>query len=182
MQAWVDVSDGTRGLAVLNDAKYGCDVRGGDIGVTVVRSPVYAWHDPRQLDADGIYEWMDEGVQRFTLRLVPHHGDPHAAGVVRLAAELNQPPFALLESFHDGPLPQQASYALSDDVVVTVVKRAEDGDALVVRAYESAGRPASARIDVLGRTIEAEFGAHEIKTFRVPRDGGEIVETNLLEW
>ena len=29
----------------------------------------------------------------------------------RLAAELNQPPFALIETFHDGPLPQRASYA-----------------------------------------------------------------------
>ena len=49
-QSWVDVSGGGRGLAVINDAKYGYDVRGGDIGISAVRSPVWAWHAPRELE------------------------------------------------------------------------------------------------------------------------------------
>ena len=49
-QSWVDVSGGGRGLTVINNAKYGYDVRGGDIGITAVRSPVWAWHDPRELE------------------------------------------------------------------------------------------------------------------------------------
>jgi alpha-mannosidase len=103
---------------------------------------------------------------------------------VRRALELNQPPFALIESFHAGPLPQRGSYGDDGggDVVCTTVKQAEDGDARVVRAYESSGRAASARIQLFGRVVEAVFGAHEIKTFLVPRDGGEIRETDLLEW
>jgi alpha-mannosidase len=187
-QAWVDVSDGNRGLTVLNDAKYGYDVRGGDVGISAVRSPVWAWHDPRALEEGGDFEYMDQGKQSFTVRLVPHAGDWRAAGVVRLAAELNQPPYALLETSHDGPLPQQASFAADGEgpVVVTVVKAAEDDDgSLVVRAYESAGAPASARIELplADRTIEAEFGANEIKTFRVPRDPAQpVTEVNLLEW
>ena len=175
-QAWVDVSDGSAGLAVLNDGKYGHDVRAGDIGVTVVRSPVYAWHDPRQLDEDGIFDYLDQGRQRFTLRLVPHAGDWRDANVVRLAAELNQPVFSLLESAHEGPLPLQRSYASDGGgpVVMSVVKGGEDGG-IVVRAYESAGRPVHATLDVLGRTIEGDFDAAEIRTFR---DG---TETDLLE-
>ena len=66
------------------------------------------------------------------------------------------------------------------------LKAAEDGDgALVVRAYETAGRPARATIELplVGRTIEADFGPAEVKTFRVPRDPDiPIEETNLLEW
>ena len=172
-QSWVDAG----GLAVVNDAKYGYDAVDGEIGISAVRSPVWAWHDPQTLEADGDYEYMDQGRQRFTVRLVPHGGDWRDAGVVRLAAELNQPPFALIETFHDGPLPQVASYA--DDgggaVVVTVVKEAEDGGDWVVRAFETSGRPAHARIEVFGRTIEADFGPHEIKTFVGSR------ETDLLE-
>jgi alpha-mannosidase len=71
------------------------------------------------------------------------------------------------------------------DVVVTVIKRAEDDSALVVRAYESAGRDARARIELplAGRVLEAEFRAHEIKTFRVPSAASEpVAEVNLLEW
>ena len=183
-QAWVDVSAEGRGLAVINDAKYGYDVRGGDIGVSAVRSPVWAWHDPRELEQEGDFEYMDQGRQAFLVRLVPHAGDWREAGVVRFAAELNQPPFALIETFHDGALPQRASYAQDGggSVVLTVIKRAEEGDAFVVRAYESAGRGARARLQVLDSAFDADFGPHEIKTFRVPRDGGEVVETDLIEW
>jgi alpha-mannosidase len=187
-QSWVDVSGNGRGLTVINDAKSGYDVRGGDIGISAVRSPVWAWHDPRELEEGGEFEYMDQGRQNFLVRLVPHAGDWRAAGIVRRAAELNQPPFTLIETYHDGPLPQRASFASDGegDVVVTVVKRAEDGNGYVVRgAYESAGRAAHATIELplLGRTIEAAFGAHEIKTFRVPRDGDEpVAEVSLLEW
>ena len=187
-QSWVDVSAGGRGLAVLNDAKHGYDVRGGDVGISAVRSPVWAWHDPRELEPDGDFEYMDQGRQEFRVRLVPHAGDWREAGVVRLAAELDQPPYALLESFHDGTLPASASFATdgAGPVVVTVLKAAEDGDgAVVVRAYESTGRAASARVELplLGRGFDASFGAHELKTFRVPRDPAAApAETNLLEW
>ena len=187
-QSWVDVSGSGRGLTVINNAKYGYDVRGGDIGISTVRSPVWAWHDPRELEEGGDFEYMDQGRQTFLVRLLPHAGDWREADAVRLAAELNQPPFALIETYHSGPLAQRASY-LSDGggaVVVTVLKGAEDGDgALVVRAYESTGRAATARIELplARRTIEADFGANEIKTFVVPLDPGRpVVETNLLEW
>ena len=182
-QAWVDVSSAGRGLTVANDAKYGYDVRGGDIGISVVRSPVWAWHDPRELEDDGDYAYMDQGQQTFNVRLVPHAGDRCDADVVRRAMEFNQPAFGLIEFFHDGPLSQRGSYGDdgSGDVVVTVVKGAEDGGAFVVRAYESAGRPARCALEFLGHTIEAEFGANEIKTFVVKGDG-DIRETDLLEW
>jgi alpha-mannosidase len=180
-QSWVDVSGGGRGFTVINDSKYGYDVRGGNIGISAVRSPVWAWHEPRELEEGGDFEYMDLGRQTLLVRLVPHAGDWREAGVVRLAAELNQPPFALIETFHAGPLPLQRSFADDGggDVVLTVVKGGEEGG-IAVRAYESAGRPARATIDVLGTKVEAEFGPHEIKTF-VLRDGS-AVETDLLEW
>ncbi len=179
-QAWVDVSAGGRGLSVVNDAKYGYDVRGGDIGISAVRSPVWAWHDPRELDEAGDFEYMDQGRQTFLVRLVPHAGDWVDADVPRLAAELNQPPFALIETFHDGPLPQRASYAEdAGSVVMTVLKRAEDGDGVVVRAHETAGRAAHVTLRVLGREIEADFGPHELKTFHL---AAGVREVDLTEW
>jgi alpha-mannosidase len=176
-QSWVDVAAEGRGLTVINDSKVGYDVVGGDIGISAVRSPVWAWHDPRELEEGGDFEYMDQGRQTFLVRLVPHAGDWRDADVVRLAAELNQPPFALIETFHDGPLPQRRSFGSDGggSVLATVVKRGEDGGT-VVRAYETAGRPAHARLELLGQTIEADFGPHEIKTFR---DGAEV---DLLEW
>ncbi len=185
-QSWVDVSGAGRGLTVINDAKSGYDVLGADIGVSAVRSPVWAWHDPRELEDGGDFEYMDQGRQRFRVRLVPHDGDWRGAGVVRLAAELNQPAYAMLESYHEGKLPAERSFA--DDgggpVVITVLKAAEDGEGYVLRGYETAGRDADASIELplLGRTLDLGFGASEIKTVFVPRDPVQPVrETNLLE-
>ena len=68
-------------------------------------------------------------------------------------------------------------------MIVAVVKRSEDDDALVVRAYESAGRPEQVEIQVLDRSFEAAFGPAEIKTFRVPRNPDDpVAEIDLLEW
>jgi len=183
-QTWVDISGSGAGLAVVNDAKSGYDVRGGDIGISAVRSPVWAWHDPRELEPGGDFEYMDQGRQRFRIRLVPHAGDWRAAGVPRLAAELNQPAYALLESFHDGELPSERSFV--DDgvgaVLVAVVKLAEEGDGIVLRAVETSGEEATAAITSFGRTFELAFRPGEIKTALVPRDPEEPVrETNLLE-
>ena len=182
-QTWVDVSGDGRGLTVINDAKAGYDVVAADIGISVVRSPVWAWHDPRELEEGGDFEYMDQGRQNFVVRLVPHGGDWRAADVVRRSLELNQPPFALIETFHDGPLAQRRAFA--DDgggtVVLTVLKEAEDGRGVVVRAYETAGRPARASLAVLAREWEADFGPYEIKTFLLPDRGG-VHEVDLLEW
>jgi len=180
-QTWVDVSGNGRGLTVVNDAKSGYDVRGADIGISAVRSPVWAWHDPRELDPEGDFEYMDQGRQQFHVRLVPHAGDWRDAGIPRLAAELSQPAWAMLESFHDGDLPSERSF-VEASAFVSVVKLAEDGDDIVVRAVETTGRATTATVTVLGRRIELAFRPGEIKTVLVPREPTQPVrETNLLE-
>jgi alpha-mannosidase len=199
-QSWVDISGtvGGRaaGLAVVNNAKHGYDVSPAtmdrdtpSIGITAVRSPVYSWHDPRQLDPDGFYTYQDQGVQSFRYLLVPHGGDWRAADLPRRAAELGSPVRAMLESFHRGPLPSRQSYLCDGggQVVVTAVKGGEDGAGtpdLIVRAVESTGRAGRARIELplVGRVITADFGPSQIRTFRVPVDGGEVREVNLIEW
>ena len=189
-QRWVDVSgthDGaTYGLAVLNDAKYGFDVMGGEIGVTAVRSPIYAHHEPR-IPTPGVrYQFQDQGQQRFTLALLPHARSWADAGLTRRALELNQRPIVLLESYHDGPLPQHESFVSvePDNVVLGALKVAEDSDDLIVRAVETAGRPAAARIRLPQWGREITFDAHpfEIRSFRVPRDPQRpVVEADLVE-
>jgi hypothetical protein len=68
--------------------------------------------------------------------------------------------------------------------MLSVLKQAEDGDAFIVRAYETTGRPSSARLELalLERTIESSFAPGEIKTFLIPRSGGPVEEVSLLEW
>jgi alpha-mannosidase len=193
-QRWIDVSgrlDGddqgsTVGLALLNDAKYGFDINGGELGVTAVRSPIFAHHEPTIPKPGVRYQHQDIGFQRFGLRLVPHRGRWSDAGLTRRAAELNQRSTVLIESFHDGQLPLTTSWAsvAPEHVVLGTVKQAEDGEDLVVRVVETAGRAADARIELpaLARTVDLPIGPFEIRTLRIPRDPeGEVVEVDLLE-
>jgi alpha-mannosidase len=191
-QRWLDVTGSTDpngesyGLSVLNDGKYSSDVSGAEIGLTVLRSPIYAHHDPIVPDPDGLHRFTDQGIQSFTYALLPHAGDWRTAATVRHAAELNAPPMVVLEATHAGPLPRAAVFVAVDppNVIVEVVKHAEDGDDLVVRAYETIGAAVTARIELprWGRAIDARFRPGEIKTFRVPRDlAAAVEETDLLE-
>lgn len=203
-QSWVDLT-GTlggdpAGLTVICTTKHGWDVSPGgaaggiapSIGITAVRSPVYSWHDPRLLDPDGVYAFQDQGEQRFSLELVPHAGDWRAAQPTRRAAVLGAPVRAQLESFHSGDLPARQSFADDGDeaVMITAVKGSEDAAEgaetdLIVRAVETRGLPASARfsLPLVGRELSAEFGPHQVRTFRVPLDpAADVVEVDLLEW
>ena len=106
---------------------------------------------------------------------------------MKRAAEFNQRPVPLNATFHDGPLPPSASFASvdADAVLITAMKRAEDGGATIVRARETTGNRTTATVDLAGwgRRIDAEFGPLEIKTFLVPDDPAEpVAETDLLEF
>jgi alpha-mannosidase len=191
---WVDVSGAGGGVALLNDGKYSFAVDGSKPGrpvlaMTCVRSPVYAWHDPHQLADNGVYEYLDQGIQRFRYRLQPHAGDWRAAGVVRKAAVLNQPVTPLVECFHRGPLPEQQSYLSvegpgADQVVFSVLKKDEDDSgAAVLRGYETSGRAAEVTVEFLGRRFDATFRPSEVKTLRIaPSADDPVVEVDLLEW
>jgi alpha-mannosidase len=190
-QAWADVSgehrDGGRaGLGLVNDAKYAYDVLRDELRLTVLRSAIYAHHEPYAPHPDGPYPFQDQGRQRFSYVLVPHEGDWRAMGLPRIAAEMTQRPVTSLETFHSGPLPQAQGYLEvgPSSVVATVLKRAEDGDDLVVRLHETHGRPArvGVRFPAWDRSVEADLGAHRILTLRVPRDpAAEVVEVDFLE-
>lgn len=193
-QGWVDLTgtlDGEpAGLTLVTTNKHAYDVSPGaepSIGLTAVRSPVYAWHDPRLLDGDDVYSYQDQGVQRFSYELVPHAGDRRAAQPTRRASVLGSPVRAMLESSHAGALPPSGSFASDGDgaVVVTALKGTEDETPdLVVRAVETRGEHADARIDlpVVGRVVEAAFAPFQIRTFRVPADpAAPVVELDLVE-
>ncbi len=192
-QSWVDLSGTSRdsgqtyGLSILNDAKYSFDVMNNVIGLTVLRSPIYAHHQPAMPDPKRQYSFLDQGLQLFTYSMLSHAGDWQQAGTVKRAAELNQRPIMVIETYHpDGPLPQQDSFVSvdQDNVIISAVKRAEDGDDLILRCCETAHKAtrSTIRLPKWSRVIQTNFRPSEIKTLRIPRDTSRpIIETNLLE-
>ena len=188
-QRWLDVSGdsaaGQYGLAVINDAKYGYSVDGADLRISAVRGAPYAHHMPHVLDAARDHLWQDQGVQTFRMLLVPHRGSWQDAGVQRIAEEFTTPAPIIYQGIHPGSRPQSDSFVSVDapDVDITAIKRAESGDDLILRCYETAGRTAKANIDLrfgAGLRWSGQFRPYEIKTLRIGANG-PIREVNLLE-
>ncbi|HUX20139.1 MAG TPA: glycoside hydrolase family 38 C-terminal domain-containing protein [Spirochaetia bacterium] len=191
-QRWVDISGGAAagageyGLSLVTDGKHSYSVQDNALCLTVLRSPIFAHHIPRDPDPSLDYRYMDQGEQRFTCRLVPHSGGWQEASIVEAAESLSLPLAPILASSHRGSLPsvKQLFEVTGEGVTVSALKLAEEGEALIVRCYETRGRrvPATISLPVLRCLIRAELGPFEIKTFRIPRQNPESwVEVNLLE-
>ncbi|MCU6712751.1 hypothetical protein M6D81_29025 [Paenibacillus sp. J5C_2022] len=192
-QSWINYSgyipriDKPYGISILNDSKYSFSMHNEVIGFTVLRSPIYAHHEPKVPEPDGEYTFIDQGIQRFAYSLLPHEGEWESSETVRRAMELNQPPATVTETYHIGSLPQENSYIAVDrsNIVVIAWKKAEEGEAWILRCCETIKEACRAVIKLpkWNRTIEADFRPCEIKTFRIPYDEQlPVVETNMLEW
>jgi alpha-mannosidase len=119
---WTDLSETNFGVALLNDCKYGVDVLGGDLRLSLVKGGTHP--DPRG----------DEGLHPMTYSLLPHNGPFSAKSVVLPAYELNVPPMACVGA---PKAPDSLLRVDAPNVIVESVKWAEDEDALIVRLYEA---------------------------------------------
>ncbi len=126
---WMDLSEGDYGVSVANDCKYGSDIQGNTMRLSLLRGPVHP--DPH----------ADEGKHSFVYSLIPHSGDWRQGNVVQLSAELNMPMKVVPVTRHAGELSPRHSWLSTDarNVLIETLKREEDGQRIVIRVYESEG-------------------------------------------
>jgi alpha-mannosidase len=180
---FIDISEYGYGVSLLNDCKYGHSVRGGTLGLTLLKS------------GTAPYENADKGWHEFTYALCPHEGDYREAGIVRQAYLFNNPMTALPVKASPGAF-GAAEFSLAsakqDNIFIETVKLAEDGSGYIARAYEAHNKTTDAEIgfgfDALavyetdmterrkteceydGKTLKCRFLPYEIKTFYLPRN------------
>ncbi len=137
-QKWVDVSDADWGVSLLNDCKYGFDVNDNTIRMSALRSP----HDPDPK--------ADEGRHEMHYALYPHNGDWKSGGTVQAAWAYNTPLVALPTVSHAGSMPASHSFlqVSGENVVVAACKKSEYSDALILRLFETAGKPGQANLSL----------------------------------
>ncbi|MBS6194140.1 MAG: alpha-mannosidase [Clostridiales bacterium] len=176
------------GMAVLNDGKYSASMERNRMDLMILRSPVYAHHNPHVLvKEEDDYSFIDQGIQKFGYVLVPHMGTWKTGSIVQKAEELNQPCTSIIETYHKGEYPVKAGYLQIDkeNVILSALKKAHDGNGYIARFYETTGENCEVNIsfDLFGKEVHAAFRPYEIKTFRFSRNPGEEPEeVNLLEW
>lgn len=188
---WVDMSNATKGVTILNDCKHGYDAKDGVIRMSLLRSSYEP--DPTP----------DVGRHYMRFAVLPHDGSLDKAATSKAAWAFNKPlavkvgqgvgvaGMSSSDDEHKGD-----SWSLCNvnapNVVVTAFKRAEDGEGWIVRAAECAGQIATAsftlgikptsvketnlievdekettRATLKGETLTAEFTPYEIRTFRL---------------
>lgn len=190
-QRWVDISgqhaNGVLGLSLITDSIYSYDVTGPQLRLTVLRSPVYAHHTPKNLESNTDYNWMDQGRHEFRYVLLPHQGPCQTAEAQRLAEILNMPVLSQMEGIHAGQLPAQAEFLSVDapNVIVTVLKQAENGAGLILRAQEMTGHKTKATLkaSLVQREFPIEINPWQVMTWRVVEADGHytIRESNFFE-
>ena len=101
--------------------------------------------------------------------------------MVQKAMQFNNPPIVLCEANHDGELNAENSYmnVSSENVAVTVLKKAEDSDALIVRGVECRGEERDVKIFLNEHTYDFRVKPYEIFTLQVIGNG--FRKTDILE-
>jgi alpha-mannosidase len=164
---WADLSAGRFGVSLLNDSKYGWDIRGQLMRLTLLRGSIRP--DP----------YSDDGCHTFTYSLFPHAGTWQQAGTVHAARNLNTPLTVLPVKRHRGPVSPEHSYLTvpADGVFVGALKPAERGSEVVLRLAELHGdqTPVSVQWDRMATACECDL-IERPETNRSVR-GGRLNET-----
>jgi alpha-mannosidase len=126
------------GFAFANDSTYSSSTCGGEVRLTVLRSPIYADHGGSR---EGERDVTEQGLREFRFVILPVTADN--APAIRAARVLNAQPVNIVENWHEGKWQDKVMAGISIDannVLLSALKRSEDGCGTVVRLYEVEGR------------------------------------------
>lgn len=125
-QKWASVAEGAQGVAVLNDCKYGYDVLGGTVRITLIKCATSP--DPN----------ADQGHHRFTYALLPYDA-AQPSTLDHEAYDLNAPLRYVAASASGRSLAPALVTSDAANVIVETVKPADDSRGIIVRMYEAHG-------------------------------------------
>ncbi len=132
---FVDLSDASGGVALLNDGKYGHKVQGACLDLNLLRSPTDP--DPH----------ADQGLHRFTYSFFPHPGDVVTGNVWAQAQALNQPPLCFPgRTAMETEAPQVR--VVGEGLSLEAFKKAEQEACWVIRIVEVLGRSCTGGLEV----------------------------------
>lgn len=171
---WADLSDRGYGVSVLNNCKYGHDIKDNVMRITLLKASTMPDYT------------QDIGMHEFTYSLLPHGGDFVEGKTVQEAFDLNEP-LQVIRGYAELPFSSFISFD-NEQVELDAVKKSEDGTYIVIRFHEFAGskqkvtvKPGFAFIswsegDLRERKIGDEHGDREIQLELTPYE----IKTILL--
>ncbi len=148
-QQWVDLSDGTNGMALLNRTKFGHSYDKGQLRLSLLR----ATYNPDL--------YPNIGINHIQYSLFPHAGD-WENGVWAEGENFNipvyaaEPPSLALVKTHSTRPENGSLLSVSPpEVVMSGIKQAEDGKNLIIRLVEVNGKETVATITLPVNAVSA---------------------------
>ncbi|MGM0125917.1 alpha-mannosidase [Enterococcus sp. AZ194] len=121
---WADISESNYGVSLLNDCKYGYDVKDNVMRLTLLKGAIFP--NPE----------ADMGEHEFTYSIFPHEGTVIESGAIQEAWQLNDPmllgtSLILGENF--------IQLVGSETIAIDAIKQAENQKGIIVRLHEYSG-------------------------------------------
>jgi alpha-mannosidase len=148
---FIDLSDSDYGVSLLNDCKYGHEVNGNTMMLTLLKGPMNP--DPES----------DLGEHYFTYSLYPHKEDWKYAETLLRGLQLNQPLYAVPFTSSEIEATNISFVSVDvDNVLLEALKKSEDGKGYILRLSEKKGKSTAVEVNLMKKS-------------------GMVYECNLLE-
>ncbi len=186
-QKWLALVSAGQALSVITARTYGADCAGGELRLSLLHSPGYAAHPIGErpvLPDDRYSPRQEQGERLFHFWLQGGPAAQRLAAVDREALAHNEQPMALSFFPHGGGETPAACLRLGDDAVqLSALKKAEDGEALILRLFEPTGQARTTRVELpfAGAQYDARLGAFEAQTLRYDPTARSWAQVNLME-
>lgn len=170
-QKWADMTnkDGTFGVSVFSDSKYGWMMKNEKtLRLTVAHSPKNYYRD------DSVQGMLEFGLNRYGYAIYSHKGD-YTNGTQIFARFFNQPASAFTCDKHEGALGREYSFgSISDgNVIIRALKKAENSDEIIVRVNEGANK--------IARNVKISLGNGIVKAREVNAMEDEIGDAAIAD-
>ncbi len=161
---WIATVGKEGGVALLNNNKYSFSVKDSVMSLTAIRSPYYADHGAPFVSTE--CEVTDQGISDFSYGITLYRNN---AETIKKARVFNTEPTHVVENNHKGTLGDKFSGLCcdADNIIVSAIKRSEDGKGLIVRAYETDGKRTEATLSggMLPVPLKATFSPYSVDTY-----------------
>lgn len=130
---WADLSERGFGVALLNDCKYGYDIHGNVMRLSLLKS------------AENPDTRAEEGMHAFTYSLYPHAQIWYDSELLTQAWDLNSPLIAV-----EGKMSEDVPAFRFDckHSLIDAIKKSEDEDGFIIRMHETTGGKENLQIDL----------------------------------
>lgn len=127
---WADLSEPGYGITLMNDCKYGYDIKDNCMRLSLIKCGTYP------------NENADQGHHQFTYAIYGHSKTWREADTINLSYDLN----VALQAFHiQKPLPKATKAfdqlrflsCSQENIIIDTIKMAEDADGTIIRLFES---------------------------------------------